>query len=241
VESEPDGDPPQITRRHLQRLEALCPRRLVAERARTRESQLNRGGNVRFEVAHRIEADVRLAHSAMRAPRRGDFPLATELYPEQQRVHAAAGEGYLALFGDTEARTTDAVDPWATELGDPVVRLSGSVGVALDINDGRRELRLLRVGRRDGDPLLDTVDVWFSVLRAGDWAGDDLRVVAADLLSLEMVEHDVDTAAELPKATAWFEERRRRVDSIAANPLPREGADCAGCPVVAGCAVHRVR
>ena len=239
MESDPRDDPPQITRRHLQRLEALCPRRVYTERNRTRESQLNKGGNLRFEVSQRIESDIRLAHSEMRAPRPGDFPPATELYPEQQRVHAAAAAGYLALFGTVEARTTDAVDPMSTELGDPVVRLIGGIGVALETADGGRELRAVRAGRRDGDDLLDAVDVWFALLRAGDWAAPSMRMVAADLLSLEIVEHHVDVAAELPKARAWFEDRSARVEAIADRSRPRVGSDCAGCPAIAGCPKHR--
>src|SRR5262249_11765586 len=151
---------------------------------------------------------ARTAHTDMRAPRRGDFPPARDLFPEQERVHAAAGAGYLTLFGEQAAQSAAAVDPMATELPDRGIRLVGPVGLAVDLDDGTREIRFLRLGRRDEQALVDVTDVWFALLRAQAWLADvaRLHVVAADLLTLEVVEHDVDVGAESARAAAWLDD-----------------------------------
>jgi hypothetical protein len=39
----------------------------------------------------------------------------------------------------------------------------------------------------------------------------------------------------------WINERTARVKELAADGRPRAGADCAGCPFIAGCPEFRGR
>jgi hypothetical protein len=237
---EADDELPRVTRRHLRLGDDACGRRLAAELFRARDHHHNRAANVRFEVSQRVEADARLAHAEMRAPRPGDFPAARDLLPEQQRVHAAAAAGYLALFGDVAARASDAVDPFSTsEAG---VSLTGGVGIALDRADGGREVRALRIGHRADDGLLDDVDLRFGVLRIAPWAGGGrVDLVTADLLTLEQDRRTIDLETELQPARSWLTQRVEWIDDVAVAGRVRPGADCRDCPVVAGCRAHSSR
>jgi hypothetical protein len=236
-----DGDLPQLTPAHLRRAEELCPRRLAAERDARRNR--NRLGDARFAVANRIEQDVVLAHATMRAARPSDFPDPTDLWPEQQRHYRAAAAGYVTLFADAPGMAVDpgAVDPWGTDVADAGLRLTGSVGVVLEVPDGGAEVRRLSCGPRGfGHPLLDDVDIHHVALRVAPWRSDGpLRVVAAELLQLRVEAVVLDLGVALPAARAFLADRAAHIDVLVATPRPRPGADCAGCGFVAGCDPHR--
>jgi hypothetical protein len=223
----------KITLRHLRRAEEICRRRLALE---TAGQYGNRGTDARFGVANRVSADVRLAHTDFGPPDTRAFVVPSELLPEQQRVYGAAVSGYLALFGEEAGRTVDlGFDTVIEELD---VRLVGDIGVALDTDDGC-EVRVLRVVE-PGRPLLDDVDLRFTVVRAAEWvAGRALRVVAVDLLNVQRADFTVDIGAELPNARAWVDERVAVARERIAHPEPKAGVHCLGCGFVSGCKAHR--
>lgn len=236
----PSDELPHVLPSHLLRAEQLCPRRLSLERTARRNR--NRGGDARFEVARRLDGDVRTAHATMRAPTVADFPPPSDLWPEQRLLYTAAAAGYLTLFGEEPARTAgdDAPDPYGTDLLDAGVRVTGGIGVALERPDGTAELRILHVGSRGfGRALLDDVDLHLLALRCDAWhPPGPLRVVAADVLELRVDTVDLDLAVARPAARAFLAERLARIDDRCRPPRPRPGADCAGCGYVAGCEAH---
>ena len=64
--------------------------------------------------------------------------------------------GYLDAFGDRPGRATDR--GWQTHLDDAGVDLVGDPGIALELPDGRRELRVLHFGtRHQNTSVLDPV------------------------------------------------------------------------------------
>jgi hypothetical protein len=224
----------KITLRHLRRAEDICRRRLALE---TAGQYGNRGNDARFGVPNRVTADVRLAHTDFGPPDTRAFVVPGELLPEQQRVYGAAVSGYLALFGEEPGRTADL--GFDTVLDEVQVRLVGDVGVALDTDDGC-EVRVLRVVE-PGRPLLDDVDLRFTVVRVANWATGrgELRIVAADLLNVQRADFVVDVDASLPDARAWVDERVALVRELIADPEPRAGQHCLGCGFVSGCKAHR--
>jgi hypothetical protein len=236
-------DLPLVKPAHLRRADELCARKLACERAQRRDSFRNRAGDARFAVSNRIEEDARLAHTAMRSPRRSDFVLPRDLRPEQQRLYDAAAAGYITLFGDEPARAIppDVLDPFGTELPEAGVRLAASIGIALERSDGHPELRILKIGApRSGRPLVDDVDVQVAALRTVPWLRDGtLRLVAADLLELRREPPiELDLAPTRRAATKFLVERNARIESRVARPKPVAGPDCSLCGFVAGCTAH---
>ena len=76
-------------------------------------------------------------------------------------------------------------------------------------------------------------------MRSAAWVGGRaLRLVVADLLAGEIVEEELDVAAALPEALAWVATRVGIVRERAADPVPKAGAECRGCPYVPGCRAH---
>ena len=233
----PDAAPSKVTAAHLRRADRTCARRLSLDQ---QEQRGNRPSSRRFEVANRLTADVRLAHTEGGTPDDRAFVVPTDLVPEQQRLYAAGARGYLACFGDRPARLLPA-DTWATEHPDLGVRLVGDLGIALERPDGGRELRVLRLDGRSGRDRLDEVEVTVAVLRAAPFAGDRFELVAADLLTASATRLAVDVVAELPAARAWLVERLGVLRDRTRRAEPTVGADCQGCPFVAGCPPHRDR
>lgn len=239
------GDPqvdelPKVTLAFLRRVEELCPRRVASEYQNRRG---NRGAPARWRVANQITEHARLSHLELGPPSPEAFTALPDLLPEEREVYDAAARWYLQLFGGRAVRSVDgeAVDEWETALPDEGVRLVGRAGLAVEDEDGRPELRLLRIGGSapdDGDPLL-SAEARFALLRAGDWlTGRSIRLVHADLLYGGLVEHEVTAEAALTELRPWLSERidalRRRI----ADPLPRPGLECGRCRFVAGCKAH---
>ena len=225
----------RVTLAHLRRAEEMCRRRLARE-------HLGLHGNwnppARFAVANRLVEDARVAHTELRAPRATDFPRPLDLVPEQQLLYRAAAGGYVALFGARAARAVT-VDAWETELPELEIRLVGSLGLALETADGSPELRSLRLGIAGSRPLIDDAERRVVVVRSAAWVGTRvLRLVVVDLLEGAVVEEELDVGAALPDALAWVAARAEVIRARAADPTPKAGADCRGCPFVPGCRAH---
>jgi hypothetical protein len=231
----PDPDElPRVTPALLRRADTMCRRRLAHEH-RGGKGWANRSGNGRFAVSGRISGDARLAQSELGPPRPEAFVDPNELEPEQRRVYRAAAQGYLAAFGHQEGLIVDL--GWSTALPDLGVQLVAPVGLPVELADGRRELRLLAFGARRR-ALLDPVDLKVALVRTASWAPDQLKIVGADLLEHEVVEHEPALPHDRDLAFEWLAERVRAVTEHAADGRARPGADCQGCAFVAGCAAH---
>jgi hypothetical protein len=230
---EVDDELPRVTASLLRRADEMCRRRLAREHAGAKR-HVNKTGDARFEVSNRIVADARLAQAELGPPRPEAFVDPAELEPEQRALYRAAARGYVALFGTVPGRAADL--GWCTTFGEHGVDLVGDAGLAVEHADGTRELRLLKFGADRS--LLERTDVHIALLRTETWAPTQLRVVAADLLTLERAEHEADVVAERRDAHEWFAARTTIVKQHARDGRPRPGADCNGCAFVAGCSAH---
>lgn len=225
----------RVTLGHLRAAETMCRRRLAREHAGLRGRW---SPSPRYAVGNRIVEDARVAHAELRAPRAQDFPTPTDLFPEQQLVYRAAAGGYVALFGARPARAVT-VDAWETEIPELEVRLVGSLGLVLETADGSPELRSLRLGLAGNRPLIDDGERRVLIVRSAAWVGArPLRLVVVDLLAGEIVEEELDVAAALPDALDWLTTRVAVVRARAADPVPKAGAECRGCPYIPGCRAH---
>ncbi|HEX6310857.1 MAG TPA: hypothetical protein VF152_04475, partial [Acidimicrobiia bacterium] len=123
------------------------------------------------------------------------------------------------------------------------VRLVGPGGLPVVDAEGRREVRILQVGRaRRAEPRdpLASIEGRFALLRAAEWAaGETLRLCVADLVEGAIATCDVDVDAVLEREVyPWLAERIAVIRERAADPVARPGLECAHCPFVAGCAAH---
>ena len=232
-----DGEElPVVTASLLRRVDDLCRRRLAHE-LRGGKRRANKTADMRFAVSNRIEADARLAQSELGPPRAEAFVEPRELEPEQQALYRAGARGYLDAFGSTRARVIDI--GWRTVIAELGVELMANVGLAAELDDGRRELRKVSVGgRRPGSPLLDPVDLRAALVRSEAWAPDELELVAVDVIDVRMETHVPDLGAEREEARTWIGERVARVLELADDGRPRAGSDCQGCAFIAGCPAH---
>jgi hypothetical protein len=234
-------DTPRVTVSMLRRAETMCRLRMRKELAGAKR-YANRGSDARFAVTRRLEEDARLAHAELGPPRTDAFVDPHELEPEQRAVYRAAAAGYVALFGDDHVRTADL--GWSTPLIDAGVHLVANPGLAVEDDNGRRELRALRLTRsRTGGPTTDPVSLRVALVRTASWAPESLRVIGCALL-----DHDVDPPFapgfdDLPaareEALEWITARVALVQDLAEDGRARAGNDCHGCPFVAGCPEHR--
>jgi hypothetical protein len=230
-----DDELGRVTPKHLRRAEAMCRRRLAREHAGLHG---NWSPPAQFAVANRLVEDARVAHAELRSPRPSDFPTPRELFPEQQLLYDAAAGGYVTLFADRPARAVT-VDAWETELPHLEVRIVGSLGIALERGDGLPELRSLQLGRAGNRPMVDGSERRVVVVRSAAWVGNrPLRLVVVDLVAGEVVEEELDVAAALPEALDWISARVATIREQVADPVPKAGADCRGCPYVPGCRAH---
>jgi hypothetical protein len=235
VETVEEDELERVTLGHLRAAETMCRRRLAREHAGLRGRW---SPSPRYAVGNRIVEDARVAHAELRAPRAQDFPTPTDLFPEQQLVYRAAAGGYVALFGARPARAVT-VDAWETEIPELEVRLVGSLGLVLETADGSPELRSLRLGLAGNRPLIDDGERRVLIVRSAAWVGArPLRLVVVDLLAGEIVEEELDVAAALPDALDWLTTRVAVVRARAADPVPKAGAECRGCPYIPGCRAH---
>jgi hypothetical protein len=119
------------------------------------------------------------------------------------------------------------------------MRFVSPLGLALEQPDGSPELRALRIGVAGNRPLIDDADRRAIAVRASPWVGDrPLRLVVVDLLAGALVEEVLDVAGALDDARGWIEMRIAVVRERAADPVPKAGDDCRGCPFVPGCKAH---
>ena len=89
--------------------------------------------------------------------------------------------------------------------------------------------------RHVGAPLLDAVQRRVALVRTEEWAPEQLTIVAADVIEQELTRDTPDLAAERAEAREWITERVELVKELAADGRTKAGADCSGCPFIAGC------
>jgi hypothetical protein len=226
-----------VTPALLRWADSMCGRRLAGVH---HDHRGNRPSDARFRVANRVFDSARLAHLDVAIPSLDAFTMTAGLEPEEQRLYEAAGRWYVALFGDRAVRAVD-LDDWESPVAELGVRLVGPAGLPVEDAQGRRELRLLRVGRRPiaGDPL-ESVEAWFALARVAAWAaGASLLLCVADLVQGVLIEGDVDVDRVLDsEVRPWLAERVAVIRDRAANPTPEPGLECAHCRYVAGCGAH---
>lgn len=228
-----EAEIPRVTPAMLRRADEMCRRRLAREHAGGKRLA-NRAADARFAVSNRIYEDAQLAHAEPGLPRAEAFVDPKDLEPEQRALYRAAVRGYLDAFGDRPGRAVDL--GWNTHLAEVGVDLVDRPGIALDLPDGRRELRVIHLGtRRLGAPLLDSVQRRVALVRTAEWAPDQLTIVAADLLEQELTRDTPELAREREDARAWITERVELVKQLAVDGRTRVGSDCSGCPFIAGC------
>jgi hypothetical protein len=233
-----DDDLPRVTARQLARAEQTCPRRLALDH----EGQLaNRQADRQYRIRNQVEADARLAHATLGRPHADHFPATDDLLPEELRIYELAARWYVAQFGDQAMvvadEGTDAFETIAPRTG---VRLVGPAGLALEDAGGGRELRMLSLGDRASEEILDAPSTRFALLRRARWTmAGPLRIVRADLLVGWAQAVDIDGAAIWDELRGWFEERVAAVRDHADRTAPRPGWECARCRYIAGCKALR--
>lgn len=231
VNGEPEA--PRVTTAMLKRADDMCRRRLAREHAGGKRNA-NKSADMRFAVSNRLSGDARLAQAELGPPRPEAFVEPTDLEPEQRALYRAAARGYLDAFGERPGRATDL--GWQTHLTDVGVDLIADPGIALDLPDGRRELRVLHLGsRHPGTPLLEPVQRRVALVRTAEWAPDQLTIVAADVIEQELARDTPELARERDEALTWINARVEIVKALAADGRARAGSDCSGCAFIAGC------
>jgi len=211
----------------------MCRRRLAREYAGGKRNA-NRSADARFSVSNRISEDARLAQTEAGLPRPEAFLDPADLEPEQRVLYRAATRGYLETFGDRAGRCADL--GWRTHLDDVGVDLIADIGIAIELPDGGRELRALQFGsRHPSAPLLDDARLRFALVRTEHWAPDQLTIIAADVIERDVECYTPDLPAARADARLWITERVELVQHLAADGRSRTGADCMGCPFIAGC------
>ncbi|MGZ4678466.1 MAG: hypothetical protein ACXVJ7_08010 [Acidimicrobiia bacterium] len=229
---------PKVTLRMLARAEQLCPRQLALDHD---GQDGNRPASRRYRVAGQVEADARLAHTALTRPAPEHFRPTDDLEPEEQRVYEMAAAWYVALFGDQAMSTADtATDDFETVAARTGVRLVGPAGLALEDGVGGRELRLLSFGTERPEEIVDAPSTRFALLRRARWTMQGpLRVVRADLLAGWAAAIDLDGAASWDALRSWLAERVDTVRAHADKRSPQPGWECARCRYIAGCSALR--
>jgi hypothetical protein len=223
-----DEELPRVTPALLRRADEMCARRLHHEFNSGRK--LSPLGDRAFEVANRLTNDAILWHRGDVTAAHG-FPEPLDLEPEQRAVYRAGARGYVYMFGEGSVDVHEF--DWTTELPDIGVRVIGPVGIPAVV-DERPTLRVLRVGAR-AQRMVDSVEMRFYLLRAGEWAGDTLHIVVADLLDTRSEEYELDVNERLPEARAWLETRVQLIRERTETRAARVGADCRDCVCIPGC------
>lgn len=213
----------------------MCRRRLAHEH-RGAKRYGNSTADGRFEVSNRLLEDARLAQAEPGAPRTEAFVEPADLEPEQRHLYRAAVRGYLEVFGDRAGKIVDL--GWTTTLPADGVDLVANPGLAVELPGGERELRVVHLGRGGRRSLLDPIDVKVALVRTADWAPEQLRIVAVDVLDLAQATYEPRLPDERDEARAWVAERVEIVTRLARDATPWAGADCQGCAFVAGCNQH---
>ncbi len=243
-EAEEAGELPKITSAHLRRATTMCARRLAYEYDDRRSM---RRGTGRFRVQNRLLEDARLTHVDLGVPDPAHFHAGPGLTEEETRLYDTAARWYVALYHDEPVRSVDlgaeergdGVDDWATRDDSLGLRLVGRCGLTLQHPDGRRGVRLLRLGRGvPGGDMLDDVDVRFAVLRLSPWAAGELHLSVADLVHGARRDQSIECAAGT-MLRGWLAERVEIVRARMAQAEAVPGLDCASCAFIPGCPAHR--
>ncbi len=100
---------------------------------------------------------------------------------------------------------------------------------------------MLSLGTRARGSLLDDVNRRVALVRTAEWAPDQLTIVACDLIDCDVTHDTPDLDRERVEALTWITERSAIVKELAADGRAHAGADCAGCPFIAGCDQFRSR
>lgn len=231
---DPADDLPRVTPAHLRRADDMCRRRLAHE-LRGGKSLANKTGDMRFAVSNRIDGDARLAQAEMGTPQHIAFVEPPEFEPEQRALYNAAVRGYMTAFGDAEAQIVEL--GWRTAIDEIGVELVANVGLAAELADGTRELRRIHLGARRFE--IDAIDARVALARTAEWAPENVRIVAVDVIEGRRAEHEPALPDDRAAAIEWIGTRVERVLELAADARPRSGADCIGCAFISGCSVHR--
>jgi CRISPR/Cas system-associated exonuclease Cas4 (RecB family) len=238
-----DGEASLVVGARLLASPPPCPervRRLLREARADRDTTpplWTRGGDSipahRFEVARRVTEAAQVAHAQMRRATEHDFPTDSDLTEEQQEVQRAAAAGYLALFPEPARALDVARDPFLLEgLG---VTVWSPSGLLVETGDGAFELRRLLV--QEHAPRLDDAFRHSVALAATAWPqppDGEVRIVSANVLTLERDEATVRIPADADDARAWFATRWSELRTAADGP-PRSGNHCRDCEFVWAC------
>ena len=228
-------DLPRLTVRLLARAGTGCPRRVYREHS---GNPAMAGANRRYRVRSQVEEDARLAHTSLTAARAEHFhPETSDLSVEERAVYDLAARWYVALFGDRPARVddlgTDAMETAASRTG---IRLVGGAGLAVVDPHGVRELRMLSIGDRSTEEILESISVRFAILRRPRWSrAGALRVVRADLHGGWSVEADADGPALFEASRIWMIDQLALIRSHMDSSAPLAGTECGTCPFIPGC------
>ena len=227
-----------MTARLLARAEQSCPRLLALDHA---DQKANWGANRGFRVPNQVEADARLAHARLGVPRPEHFRPTDDLIDEERLLYEMAARWYVTLFGDQPVVVADTdTDDFSTTAPRLGVRLVGPAGLAVEGPDGERELRLLSLGDRSTEDVLEAPRTRFALLRRARWTkAGPVRVVRADLLGGWAVGVDLDGTAAWDGLRDWLAARLEVIHSVADRTAPRAGWECARCRYIAGCAALR--
>ena len=194
--------------------------------------------DARWAVEQRLRGDITLAHSELRVATEHNFSEPIDLLPEQRAVYRAAARGYLTLFADTPVRSVEITKQ--RFLPELQVRFVANPGIALEHADGTLELRTVRTSGRT--PEIDGVAVHTAALLFGNDTGAPrrsiVRLVAADLLALDVSSLDVDPDHERPAAVEWVEQRLTRWQTVAEGGRVVAGSDCSSCTFIWDCPAH---
>ena len=194
-------------------------------------------GNARWSVGSRVSADARLAHSIMRAATAMDFPDPTDLVPEQIATYRAAASGYLAMFGDEAAEVVEIERRRSFEAQG--VSFAAGLGITVMTNQHPLEIRKLSVTGRP--PSIDRAARLAIALVVADQTSETtVRVVHADLISLELDAEDLNLSELIVEAESWFTGALAAAQARVADPHPKTGDECTYCEYIWDCAAHRV-
>ena len=196
----------------------------------------NRSADARFAVSNRlVERRAARARRARTAACRRRSSTPSDLEPEQRALVPRRG-ARLPRRVRRPSRSRDRPRLAARISTSSASTSSADPGIALELPDGRRELRVLHLGtRRLGAPLLDAVQRRVALVRTEEWAPDQLTIVAADLIEQELhARHARPRTRARRGARVDHRARRAREGARGRRTRTQAGADCSGCPFIAG-------
>lgn len=238
-----DPDLTKVTPHLFDAYDRSCPRWLHLEHSQAEKT--NRPEFHRWDIRDALLARAKQAHRTLRNPTEDDFSTPNMPEPEQQDLFDRAAASYLRYFRDQPVRFIDHKTTKPTPSPARRVEIGGAVDLLLEDGQGNLELRQLELWRRElPDDPLDATEVRLAVLRlARQLAGKELLISRVDLLADRLTRRIIDIDAELPKLSAWFDERLALLRTIAEapDPEPRPGSQCGRCGYVPNCPAHTLQ